>query len=533
MTSWAPTLRALLLLPLVVGCAPQLSLGEPCALPSDCPVPLTCLLDRCRSECETDRDCDDDAVCLLDEVNGARACRTPNELTCVAAEDCGGALTCSRGRCAQRCDETAECGGTVCANEDDVRVCVEPTGGACSDDGECAFGICDGGRCDEVRDLDAGSFGTCLLLDSGRLVCAGGNNASFLTGDPSVRFVPSFEPVLDAAGSQPPFEAIEIGSAHGCALAAGRVRCWGDGSVGQNGAGATTPPIPSPLSVLSGVRELAVAFDTSCARTDDAVFCFGWDQFGQLGDTATHGTAPAASAAPVRVELPAGVVPARLHISGFHACIVDTVGAVYCWGGNDYAQIRPTASATCMQADTAYGCEPTPVRIDGYGPGERRAVQAVVGQSHTCILDDTGAVRCFGQNRFGQLGAGPIMESVPTAVMPFATGVTAIDAGRYYTCALLSDGRLSCWGANAAGQLGTGAGSASITPTDVDFELAGGARIVDFTCGDEHACALDSQGAVYCWGSANDGRLGDDPSGPALRSPVPVPARVSAGAGAR
>ena len=462
-------------------------------------------------------------MCLLDEISGARACRTPSELSCAGVGDCVAGLSCVRGSCVQRCVETTDCGGTVCATLEEARVCVEP-GVTCSGPEDCGFGICSEGRCDEVRSLDAGGNATCLLLDSGRLVCAGGNGNALMSGDPAVRFVPGFERVRDAAGSQPPFESIEVGAAHGCALAAGRVRCWGDGEVGQNGAGANTPPIPSPLSTLSGVRAISAAHDTSCAMTADAVFCFGWDQFGQRGDAATHGTAPASSAAAVRVELPAGVVPVQLHISGFHACIVDTVGAVYCWGGNDYAQISPTPSTLCTLAETSYGCEPTPVRLEGFGPGEVRAVQVVVGQSHTCILDDMGAVRCFGQNRFGQLGAGPVAESVAAPVMPFAGGVRVLDAGRYFTCALLMDGRLSCWGRNSERQLGTGGGAMAITPTDVDLEDA--SPIVAFSCGDEHACAVRSDGQVYCWGAANSGRLGDDPSGPEARDPVPVPVRV-------
>jgi len=467
-------------------------------------------------------------MCLLHEASGARACRTLDELTCAATERCVGGLSCVRGRCVQPCTETADCGGTVCASLEEERVCVEP-GETCAVAEDCGLGICLDGRCDEVRSLNAGERATCLLLESGRLLCAGSNLNSLLSGDDTVRFVPAFERVLDTAGTQPAFESIELGASHACALAAGRVRCWGGGEVGQNGAGANIPPIPSPLSVLSQVQQIAAARVTSCARTEDAVFCFGWDQFGQLGDAASHGTESAWSAAPVRVELPDGVVPIQLHTSGFHACVVDTVGAVYCWGGNDFAQISPGPSTLCPFLEMEYGCEPTPVRIDGFGPGETRAVQVVVGQSHTCILDDAGAVHCFGQNHYGQLGVGAIADRVPTPVVPIAGGVRALDAGLYFTCALLMDGRLSCWGRNNAGQLGTGAGPTSIAPTDVD----GLHDVADFSCGEEHACAVQTNGNVYCWGAAGAGRLGNDPEGPDDRGPVPVPVRVFAGLAAR
>lgn len=529
--TWRASIRRVFFLLLsayvLAGCAPQLSVGEPCALPSDCPAPLTCLLDRCRSECAANRDCDDGATCLLDEVSGARACRTVQELTCAGGDDCG-PLACVRGRCTQRCTETSDCGGTVCANEEDERVCVEPTGGECAVSDDCAFGICRDGRCDEIRSLDAGDGATCLLLESGRLACAGFNSASVLSGA-MVRFVPEFAPVLDVSGTQPPFESVQVGTIHACAVADGRMRCWGGGDRGQTGSSTITAPIPSPLSALSGVREISAASWSSCARTDDAVFCLGWDQFGQLGDSASHGEPTAFSTTPVRVELPAGVIPVQLHTSGFHACIVDAMGAVYCWGGNDYAQIRPEASTLCRLETTDYGCEPTPVRIPGFGPGEARAVQVTTGQSHTCVLDDVGAVRCFGRNQVGQLGVSPLGDVIATPVMPFAGGVRAIDAGQYHTCALLTDGRLSCWGSNGAGQLGTGGGGFTVAPTDVD----GLSDIVAFTCGHEHGCALRDDGALFCWGGASGGRLGDDPSGPEVRGVVPVPVRVYAGESSR
>ena len=53
-------------------------------------------------------------------------------------------------------------------------------------------------------------------------------------------------------------------------------------------------------------------------------------------------------------------------------------------------------------------------------------MQVVVGQSHTCILDDMGAVRCFGQNRFGQLGAGPVAAPALPVPLPPCVGSSPV-----------------------------------------------------------------------------------------------------------
>lgn len=505
------------------ACTPPLMVGAPCALPSDCPEAYTCLLGRCRTECATNRDCSVGGavgMCLVDEVTGLRACRTVEEESCTMT--CGEGLSCIGGRCAQTCEETSECSGTLCRTAGPVRACLEPTATTCTADGECPFSRCEGEVCDPALAVSAGGQMTCVLLESGRLACAGGNTGSFhhLGGATEE---PSFVPLVDGSGLRPDFEAVELGLIHGCALTNGRVRCWGGGDFGQNGTGTAAPPVPGALSTLTGVEEISAAFATSCVRTATDVLCFGWDQFGQLGDAAIHDPPDRrTSSTPVRVALPAGFVPVAMATGGYHGCAVGADGSLQCWGGNDYEQLGGAATETCSYEGTDYGCQQTPIRVDGFGPGEVVAVDVALGQSHTCVLDDRGGVHCFGRNAFGQLGGGVVGDHFAGTVTPFTSGVRAIDAGQYHTCALLDDGRLSCWGNNDQGQLGTNGPFSSITPTDV----IGLDDVVAFSCGDVHTCAIEGDGAVYCWGQSERGRLGD---GNVAASPVPVPVRVRVG----
>src|SRR5207249_4621082 len=77
------------------------------------------------------------------------------------------------------------------------------------------------------------------------------------------------------------------------------------------------------------------------------------------------------------------------------------------------------------------------------------AVAIGVGARHSCALGDDGTISCWGDNDFGQIGAG-------SAVVPAATKVAgtyeALAVGADHTCALTLDGVATCWGRNSEGE---------------------------------------------------------------------------------
>ncbi|MCS6857961.1 MAG: RTX toxin, partial [Sandaracinaceae bacterium] len=79
---------------------------------------------------------------------------------------------------------------------------------------------------------------------------------------------------------------------------------------------------------------------------------------------------------------------------------------------------------------------------------------------HACALLETGELRCWGNNREGQVGSGMAGTNQlrPTPVLtssggPPLSGVVDVAAGYAHTCALLASGELRCWGHNAFWQL--------------------------------------------------------------------------------
>ncbi|MBI3976703.1 MAG: hypothetical protein HY331_00825, partial [Chloroflexi bacterium] len=136
----------------------------------------------------------------------------------------------------------------------------------------------------------------------------------------------------------------------------------------------------------------------------------------------------------------------------------------------------------------------------------------VSGNAHTCALLGNGTVKCWGWNNAGQLGLGDTnnrgdgsneMGSNLPAVQLGGTAV-ALTAGIWHTCALLSDSAVKCWGQNNYGQLGLGdTDSRGDGPNEMGTNLPAvqlGGTAVALTAGGSHNCALLNDGVVKCWG---------------------------------
>jgi alpha-tubulin suppressor-like RCC1 family protein len=181
----------------------------------------------------------------------------------------------------------------------------------------------------------------------------------------------------------------------------------------------------------------------------------------------------------------------------YHTCALLNNGSVKCWGDNTSSQLGDGTTADRLQ--------PVDVqRLSG--------VKEISARSgfHTCVLMESGAVKCWGFNGFGQLGDGSFTQrSSPTDVIGLSSGVVSVSAGGYHTCALLSSGTVKCWGKNQLGELANGNNSNATKPTSV---VGIGAAVRAISAGGygaspdiDDSCVLLDKGAVKCWGySLND-----------------------------
>ncbi|HAM44444.1 MAG TPA: hypothetical protein DCM67_05425, partial [Propionibacteriaceae bacterium] len=176
-----------------------------------------------------------------------------------------------------------------------------------------------------------------------------------------------------------------------------------------------------------------------------------------------------------------------------HTCALDSTGDVKCWGFNSYGQLGTGDQLTRF----------SPTDVTGLTSG-MAAVSS--GTGFGCALSDTGAVSCWGYNGQGQLGNGLTTSSyTPVGVTGLSSGVSAIAVGGSHTCALTTDGAVKCWGKGLRGQLGNGSSANSSTPVSVSGLSSG---VVAITSGDSHSCALTDTGAVTCWGDNQTLQIG-------------------------
>ena len=74
------------------------------------------------------------------------------------------------------------------------------------------------------------------------------------------------------------------------------------------------------------------------------------------------------------------------------------------------------------------------------------AQQVAVGGYHTCVLDISGQVHCWGYNGFGQLGIPADQDRHPVPVqVPGLTNVTEIVGGRCTPAPWLDKRRSGAW----------------------------------------------------------------------------------------
>ena len=62
----------------------------------------------------------------------------------------------------------------------------------------------------------------------------------------------------------------------------------------------------------------------------------------------------------------------------------------------------------------------------------------------TCAVLVGGAVRCWGNNFYGELGNGTAITSLMSVMVVSVTDATIVSAGNSHTCAVLSTGSVRC-----------------------------------------------------------------------------------------
>ncbi len=184
-------------------------------------------------------------------------------------------------------------------------------------------------------------------------------------------------------------------------------------------------------------------------------------------------------------------------------------------------RIALTAAAALIVTTALYGSrsrdQPTPPPSRQV-PNPGQTLTAWAGAWHACASEDR-TLYCWGRNAEGQLGVGSTGDAWSRRPVRTVTSPAAVSLGLFHTCACDESGQAYCWGRNKEGQLGLGLLSAEGMPAP--RALVGETDCVHIAAGGFHTCAVRRGGTVACWGSNEQGQIGQ-PASPPVARPTPV-----------
>jgi alpha-tubulin suppressor-like RCC1 family protein len=307
-------------------------------------------------------------------------------------------------------------------------------------------------------------------------------------------------PTLDDAETSDGFVAVSAGGEHACALTtSGALYCWGSNQYGQLGAPADTtclredrliPCRVLPVAVTGGIQFQKVSAGgriTCGVATTARIYCWGDNLRGGLGDPAVRDSEtpiPIASTATF-TDVAAGAE---------HACGLRTDGALFCWGWNDMGQLGNNTSGSGAA---------TPVAVSG----NLRFVSVSASEHRTCARQSDGATYCWGATWVNTVGSLEVVrpQNTPQRVQSTEAPLfTTVSVGSATTCGITPELNAYCWESNPAGGIGDGTAAGSTTPRQV----SGNTRYVTVSSGGMHTCGVDDAGQAHCWGAGNFGQLG-------------------------
>jgi prepilin-type N-terminal cleavage/methylation domain-containing protein len=285
------------------------------------------------------------------------------------------------------------------------------------------LGVGGSGYLTGVSQIVGGHNHICALKSDNTVWCWGFNMYGQLgINNTSDQYTPVQVLGVGGSGYLTGVSKISAGWSHTCALKIdGTVWCWGHNGSGQLGINNTTQQL-TPVQVLgtggtgylTGVSQISTVIGlkyTCVLKTDNTVWCWGDNTYGQLGiNNTTQQLTPVQVLGTGGTGYLTGV--SKVASGWLHTCAVKIDGTAWCWGYNSYGRLGINNTSD----------QYTPVQVLGVG------------------------------------GSG------------YLTSVSQISAGSGHTCAVKSDGTAAwCWGYNGSGQIGNNTTTSQYTPVQVLF----------------------------------------------------------------
>jgi Tyrosine-protein kinase ephrin type A/B receptor-like len=338
---------------------------------------------------------------------------------------------------------------------------------------------------------------------------------------------------------------LSCGNNHCCQLfpCIGKVKCWGSQSTGQVGTGRVinVGTLPSQVGAnlqylnLQNVKRVQCQMDTTFFLTEEygkKVFrSIGLGTTGQLfseslrsyGNIASQ---PIGNSPRISNDTFAAIELLDVTSTGFVSCALLWNGVTVPAVGGRFLK-RTELKCTGHASAAVYGTSGVP---NGNNPLRLNSLKAVDfgvdyypiesfrGQSahSTCARMQTGDVKCWGANTYGELGYGDVTPRGTIAVgmgdalpiLNFGTNyMISISSADQRRCVVLDNGKATCWGANTAGDLGLG--HIALTRSPGQYVLLGNTpALKQLQIGSFFGCALFRSTGFKCWGDGTQRQVG-------------------------
>ncbi|MCM1258150.1 MAG: leucine-rich repeat protein [Roseburia sp.] len=304
----------------------------------------------------------------------------------------------------------------------------------------------------------------------------------------------------------------------------GDLYCWGENINGQVGNGTTKTQV-TPVKVLSDVISISIDGDYCGAITSNGdLYCWGENDCGQIG----NGT--------VENQLePMKILSDVVFVSSENKCssAITSNGDLYCWGCNGNGQVgngtkenQLTPVKVLGNVKSASYSSAITLNNDlycwgyngkgqvGNGTRENQLTPTKILSNVISFANSFGPraaitldreLYCWGDNWQGQVGNGENhrIQTMPVKVLD---DVISISMGYEYSSAITSNGDLYCWGSNVLGEIGNGTKREQLKPIKVLSNVVSAFMGYDYR---PHSGAITSNGDLYCWGTNDDGQVGN------------------------
>ena len=338
-----------------------------------------------------------------------------------------------------------------------------------------------------IQSVVAGGNSTCIVArDDLSLFCFGERAGS----TKKINWLPEKIDVSGGIVTISQVKQVALGDRFGCALSRSQVFCWGLNDSKQLGTSSNVSVAmkASPVEVhypfkapLSKIEAIAVGNKHACAlhRDEGSVYCWGNNEFGQLGTTSTHGLPEQVAVGSNNLSLKGAK---SIAAGRDRTCIISSGDELFCWGNGEHGILGNELISISF-----------PSRVkDSNNDMISGSVAISIGFDHSCVIGNNKKLFCFGLNQYGQIGSKLIGSSL-------ISNVLSLDTYGEKTCVVYGEKKtVGCFGGRDLKNITEEKKTNSFLVEDLKINNKIFQDSTGVAVGDNHVCVINSEQMVEC-----------------------------------